>query len=502
MKAINLKTLIDSYESLSQSTLSSYLSIYGIRIAEKGKNDGIKAHEFDVIKSFVSQFDDKESRMSLLDNFYVGYKIPQIGKEFDLLRINKDSVVNVELKSEANEEKILTQLRRNEYYLKFLDKRIVLFTYVQNTNTLYQLNHTGCLETTTFDVLSDELLKENGEIGYIDSLFNPSNYLVSPFNSTEKFMGGEYFLTTQQEEIEAQISKVLDSPKFEVVALTGSAGTGKTLLTYDIAKKLRERGEEVLILHCGILNEGQKRLRDEYGWSIYSAKSIDSDLNLSKVNTIIIDEAQRIRTRQFDLLVAKAKEQNLKMLFSYDEKQYLRNEEKSIGISDKVSALTQMVFKLTDKIRTNKEIASFIASLFDSQKNLVNIEYPNIDIYYCSTAGDVVALSKALSDKGWKVPRYTPGTHSTFRYEAYEIKGADSAHSVIGQEFDKVVAVIDDTFKYHDSGQLIASDPYYSQRQMLYQILTRVRLKLSIIILNNEPMLERCLKILNSGRCF
>lgn len=495
MKAINLKTLIDSYESLSQSILSSYLSIYGIRIAEKGKNDGIKAHEFDAIKSFVSQFDDKESRMSLLDNFYVGYKIPQIPKEFDLLRINKDSVVNVELKSEANEEKILTQLRRNEYYLKFLDKRIVLFTYVQNTNTLYQLNQTGCLETTTFDVLSDELLKENREIGYIDSLFNPSNYLVSPFNNTEKFIENEYFLTNQQEEIEAQIFKVLNSPKFEIVALTGSAGTGKTLLTYDIAKKLRERRKEVLILHCGKLNEGQQMLRDRYKWNICQAKYIKKD-DLCKYRVVIVDESQRVHKRQFDLLVTTAKEQNLKILFSYDEKQYLRNEEKSIGISDRVSALTQMVFKLTDKIRTNKEIASFIVSLFDSQKNLGNIEYPNIDIYYCSTAKDVIALSKSLLGKGWKVPIYTPGIYSAYRYQVYGVQGEDSAHSVIGQEFDKVVAVIDDTFKYDDSGQLIASNPYYSQRQMLYQILTRVRLKLSIIILNNEPMLERCLKIL------
>lgn len=497
MKAINLKTLIDSYESLSKDTLTRYFSIYGIRLAEEGKNDGIKAREFDVIKSFVSQFDDKESRMSLLDNFYVGYKIPQIGKEFDLLRINKDSVVNVELKSEANEEKILTQLRRNEYYLKFLDKRIVLFTYVQKTNTHYQLNGTGCLETTTFDILSNELLKENREIGNIDNLFNPSNYLVSPFNNTEKFIADEYFLTGQQEEIEAQIFKMLDSPKFEVVALTGSAGTGKTLLTYDIAKKLRERGEEVLILHCGILNEGQKMLRDRYGWSICYAGSINS-LDFSKFNVIIVDESQRIWTWQFELLVGRAKEHNIKILFSYDEKQYLHDDERKRDIPNRVSAILtrKPIFRLTDKIRTNKEIASFIGCLFDRQKSLSNKKYPNIDIYYCSTAGDVVALSKALSDKGWKVPKYTPGIYSEYPYEVYGVQGEDSAHSVIGQEFGKVVAVIDDTFKYNDSGQLIASNPYYSQRQMLYQILTRVRLKLSIIILNNEPMLERCLKIL------
>lgn len=221
-------------------------------------------------------------------------------------------------------------------------------------------------------------------------------------------------------------------------------GQERHCLQYDIAKKLRERGEEVLILHSGILNEGQRVLRDEYRWNIHYAGSLNF-LDLSKFNVVIVDESQRIWMWQFELLVGRAKEHNIKILFSYDEKQYLHKDEKDRAVPNIVLVQTQATFKLTDKIRTNKEIASFIASLFDSQKNLSNMEYPNIDIYYCSTAGDVVALSKALSDKGWKVPRYTPGTRSIFNYQAYGVQGEDSAHSVIGQEFDKVVAVIDTT---------------------------------------------------------
>ncbi|EUJ18396.1 hypothetical protein MAQA_09229 [Listeria aquatica FSL S10-1188] len=39
--------------------------------------------------------------------FFLGYKIPQIGEEFDLLRLGKNYHLNIELKSEASEEKIL-----------------------------------------------------------------------------------------------------------------------------------------------------------------------------------------------------------------------------------------------------------------------------------------------------------------------------------------------------------------------------------------------------------
>ena len=55
----------------------------------------------------------------------------------------------------------------------------------------------------------------------------------------------------------------------------------------------------------------------------------------------------------------------------------------------------------------------------------------------------------------------------------------------------------DDSFKYNSQGDLIADNTYYSQRQMLYQIITRTRKKLHIVIIDNEVMLDRCIDILN-----
>ena len=209
------------------------------------------------------------------------------------------------------------------------------------------------LTSVSRDELYKELIKDCDEFDDINKLFNPSNYLISPFNSTKKFMEEEYFLTEHQEEIRTNVMKVVETSTTEFMALTGAAGTGKTLLTYDIAKELRNKGKRVLIVHCAQLNSGQ-----------------------------------------------------------------------SI------------------------------------------------------------------------IPKYTPGTHSTFCYEENGTVEEESAHAVIGQEFDKVVAIIDNSFRYDGDGKLIANNEYYSQRQMLYQILTRTRQRLYVIILNNEPMLKRCLEIL------
>lgn len=495
MKTINLKNLVDSYKSLSIETLSSYLGFYGIELAEKGKNCGLSANELDCMTSFIELFKPTHDSISLLDNFFVGYIIPQIGKEFDLLRFNKTSVVNIELKSKASEEKILKQLKRNRYYLQFLDKEVSLFTYIQETEKLYMLDKEQ-LTPVSFDDLYKELIKDCDEFDDINKLFNPSNYLISPFNSTKKFMEEEYFLTEHQEEIRTNIMKVVDKPTTEFIALTGAAGTGKTLLTYDIAKELRNKGKQVLIVHCAQLNSGQSMLQENYGWDICMAKMIGYKV-LTEYDIIIVDEAQRIYQAQFNDIKVNAEEKKMKCIFSFDEKQYLRNNEKSRNIAGQISEiLTQPIYKLTDKIRTNKEIASFIKPLFDRNEKINHFKNTNIELCYCSQKQEVILLSRHLQEKGWKIPKYTPGTISTFCYQGYGTANEESAHEVIGQEFDKVVAIIDNNFGYDEGGKLIANNRYYSQRQMLYQILTRTRQKLYVIILNNEPMLKRCLEIL------
>jgi len=63
-----------------------------------------KQHEIDSISTFVDEILSISPNLALLDNFYYSFIIPQIGKEFDLLRINNEKIINIELKSTAIEE--------------------------------------------------------------------------------------------------------------------------------------------------------------------------------------------------------------------------------------------------------------------------------------------------------------------------------------------------------------------------------------------------------------
>ena len=96
----------------------------------------LKLHEIGCLNRFCDILRAHGCDISDFDGFFVGYTIGQIGKEFDLLSFGPEYTINIELKSELKpaekKEKILKQLRKNNYYLKFLGRTLQLFTYVDN----------------------------------------------------------------------------------------------------------------------------------------------------------------------------------------------------------------------------------------------------------------------------------------------------------------------------------------------------------------------------------
>ena len=494
MKPINVLSIIQGHRNLSTPLFQKLMTCYGIDPIK-----GIRDYEIDGIESLFAELFKCNSDVSCSDSFYLGFSIPQIGKEFDLLRFGKEYIINIEIKSEFNFDKIYKQQIRNNYYLSFLKKEIYIYTYVSSENKLFRLVHSpinSSIQEVNISELSEKLLSQSViTFNDIDTVFNPSDYLISPFNSTDKFIGGNYFLTIQQEKIYNEIQDILSDPDSNFVAITGNAGTGKTLLTYHIAKEYIQKGLNVLILHCAQLNTGHHKLINNWGWNICMTRCAP---NYTDYDLIIVDEAQRMYPTQFTKLVEAIKSTNMKCIFSYDAKQYLSERERRYDIKNKIETeLGCSPFKLTDKIRTNKEISYFIKQLFNKNRNDVKVEYLNITFDYCKDSESAKALLNLMHQKNWKTPNYTPGTRTFFSYEKYKSDDSDSAHSVIGQEFENVVIVIDKTFNYNPSGELVANNNYYSQKQMLYQIITRAVKKLHIIILDNETMLDRCIQILS-----
>lgn len=482
-KTVDLNSLIAIFKKLDSVSAKMFLNIHNCQIRET---------EVQQINSLVNNFKKSQTRLS---NFYVGYKIPQIPKEFDLLRFGSDSIINIELKSDFNVDKIKKQLLENRYYLSLLGCPIYSYTYSEETNFLYKLDDEDQLIDVDYLELEELILSQKiVDIPNIDLLFNPKNYLVSPFNNHEKFIKGEYFLTEQQDGYKK--SFITKSPQFTII--DGNPGTGKTLLLYDLAKTMIGSGNDVLIIHCGILNQGHEQLKVNQKWNIIPPKEV-SLIEIYQPSIIFVDETQRFYPHQLKHVIDYVNENNIRAVFSIDPKQILSVEERNHNNYNELISLPDNLFiKLTSKIRSNIELRSFIKGFFNVNYLHQCQNLDNISINYFDDISQARNYAITMKENDWTIIDYTQQRYNGEHIDEMCLDIGLNTHNVLGQEFDKVLVVIGPAFYYDESGSLSTKVAnHFDPERMIYQSITRTRQKLSIVIVNNPEFLNTILSSLN-----
>ena len=478
------------------------------------------ASEMEVFCQFVELLTNQglsEMEISQFSDYFVfGYEIPQIGKEFDLIRMGDNYNINIELKSNTTVIEQEDQLKKNRYYLNFLTVPTYYFSFSPEINSYreYDSKNDKFLPVDFkkfWEVVSNQKVRELPRKA-IDNFFAVSNYLVSPFNNTEKFMKSEYFLTGHQEEI---VKEVLLG-KYRVYAIKGNPGTGKTLLTYHLARQFISQDKKIVILHGGNLNAGHLKL-NEYDFNILPAKDFRKAIdNINNYEVIILDESQRLWSYQVKQL-KKAIEENPTKIFllSMDAKQILGPKEDERLAEEIFEYIKKSnigkTFSLKDKIRSNKELSEFIKLLIkvpvgDDKKKIAN-QNRNIQIKYFSNRKDADDYIRCIEDNDeWQVLTYTK-SNPKYKKDSHLNKMIDAglnSHEAIGQEFDKVLIPMDDNFQYSLSEQdgkkfefLQTSESYYRIDKMFYQNITRTRTHLQLVIIENFPLYKKITDLLD-----
>ena len=491
MKAINLRSYSDAYNSLESHRFHKYLLYFGITVKEQESID-INKIITEILKNDILSVQTSE--------FFIGYTIPQISKEFDLLRFGNNFTLNIEVKNKSSLSRIQKQLSKNRYYLQALACPVKSFTYVAESNEVYTLSENGNLVKTNIETLIDAIKEQDVKlITDINALFRPSEYLVSPLNATSKFIGGNYFLNDSQLTARDEAIHIIDNDTLPFIAVEGKPGTGKTLLTFDIAKYFIGKGWNVCIIHCGILSEGHYILGQNPGWKVYPAKNIETVITSQRFDLIVVDETQRIYSSQLESIITNVTTNKTNCIFSYDREQIFTTEEQFRDTAGAIEQLQHKKFTLKEKIRTNKEIAAFISNLFNKRNVSPNIDYMNIHLQYFDSESACKYSLNQLRKKDWEVINYTSSNRFFLSYDKYQV-GTRNAHKVIGQEYDRVAVVINQHFSYNPEGKLISrresNAPKYRLDKMLYQMLTRARQEITVIVYKNPDILEACLKIL------
>ena len=424
------------------------------------------------------------------DGFFFSYTIEHIGKEFDLLKLSSDGeyAVNIELKSEnIGTERIKKQLEQNRYYLSNAIHRIYSFTYVMGTGELYTLNDRNYLRQCSFsdltEVLCRPVLQEYLEEG-IDRFFRSSNYLISPVADPERFLQGQYFLTNQQYQFKQMILEHLQTKELPVISITGIAGTGKTLLLFDLAVSL-SRKNRVLLLHAGQLRMGHHvinaRLKNV---DIASAAAEEPAAELSAYSFVMIDEADYLSQGLLTHYLEMAKRSKIPVILAYDPHQLLSElfpEEQENVLEETMKAASTLSLAFSGNIRINRPVLSFLRTLLHLNDHAGHPDYSCVDVLFAPTEEDLRRLVRYHTDRGYQL--------------ITRLSGLEREDTVIAQEYCKVIMVLDQNCYYDESDRLCVADGKDTTIRLLYEGFSRTREKLCLVIVGNEKLYEQILSI-------
>ena len=502
----------------------------------------VKKWEFESLCVFMNRLEEKDIH-SRSYNFYYSFVLPKLGKEFDLLRISDDCIINIELKSEAvSESAIKKQLMQNRYYLSMLEKPIYSYTYISNKNRLVRLSNTDKIVDTEWDILVDNLSRQDDIYdGNIEELFKEDKYIISPLTDPDRFLRKDYFLTSQQKDIENKILLHLKDNQYSVQGFSGSPGTGKSLLLYDIAMKLSNK-DYVCLLHLGEaplelvkLNSRLKRVdfwcvnveMDTVNYVGENAlvenavpvndavekavvennaengivnngkggeciEEIDVDeIDLDKYSVICVDEAHRITKDILTRICTKAYSAKIPVIFSYATESVLLGTQKAELGSALIESIDSFEkYQLTNRIRVNSEISSFVHSIIAPNQHIHRDKYPSINIAYANNIQEAMVIINNYNLKG-----YTYIYDRRLHNEMSSCQSVD-VKSAVCKEFERVIMLIDESFYYNDSNLLVASNDSNETNtkiRCLYHGLSRAKEKVALVILDNMEVFERIL---------
>ena len=436
----------------------------------------MKEWELESMRALVERLELHMQDVSALRLFY-SFQIPRLGKEFDLLQIRENQIINIELKSGAvSEEAIQKQLIQNRYYLSALSKPIQSYTYISSQNRLMRLtNHDHVIEAS-WNQLCAALQKEGKDYsGDIENLFRAEWYLFSPLTEPNRFLNKEYFLTAQQRDIKRQILKKIREEQTGYFSFSGLPGTGKTLLLYDIAMKLSNR-QQVCIIHCGeagkkweILHKRLQRI------DFLSDNQLETQFSLEDYHAILVDEAHLLSVEKLNVLLNMSEDRPI--IFSSDSEEMISPKEMDQSTMKRMQELPNLqTFRLTNRIRTNAELSSFIQNMMHLPVRKNQNGYPHVSVVYANDTKEADTLVQDYIRQG---------------YQYFSQMGNAELRITAVRDTEQMVVMLDERYYYDEDQYLRSRNPMQngqSEVRRLFHLLNQAKENLAFVVKENETL--------------
>ena len=179
------------------------------------------------------------------------------------------------------------------------------------------------------------------------------------------------------------------------------------------------------------------------------------------------------------------------VIFSSDSEDVISSEEMDKGNIKKLENQTDIkVFRLTNRIRTNAELSTFIQNMMHLPPRMNSRGYPHIFVVY---ANDDVEAENLLSD-------YIKQGYQWIEIEESERQEAQADLKMQAvRDMDKIVLLLDERYYYDEEGYLRAAcfmKNGSSYVRKIFHRLNHAKESIALVVKNNEKVYNTLLELL------
>jgi len=441
-----------------------------------------------------------------IDGWYLGTDI-RVVPDFDVLRFTDEVITNIELKhttfESTDKNRLMKKFKSQKHILQLFKIQFQNFVFFAENREFfyYELENDILKKISIQEFVKLSGTYYNSRENRIDDL-TPKEYLISPLDDMDNFFDGVYYLTHEQQSI---VDKIIS--KNGIFGVTGIPGSGKTLIAYDLLRRI-DGNAKVLMIFCGKLREQHKEMETRFSSiKFLSTKDVEEE-TLNGYDYVILDESQRIYSEKFSLIRGwgERNAQDKTIVYFFDCEQILSPKDIGIMLNSYFTTLQNdgkgEYLKLSENIRSNKYIASFVKQLQNLSKCPKNdidiLELRNkIEVRFFSNADSAKPWIKSLQKQGYSFIAPTGDRYNIASVDEFIDVIYMNTHNVIGSEVDYVVTYIDSNVYYSNRGILNkANREYYHLEKEIYVNISRAREKLALAIIGNHDVYSAIMEVI------
>ena len=214
-----------------------------------------------------------------------------------------------------------------------------------------------------------------------------------------------------------------------------------------------------------------------------------SDIFLESYSAILVDEAHLLSMEQLKILEERKKQ--IPVIFSSDTEDMISPEELDREIPQRLAGLPDVQsFHLTNRIRTNAELSSFIQNMMDLSRRKGKNGYPNIEVVYANDDTEAAYLLQGYMRQGYLMD-------SDVRDVNRLAVVMDERYYYDEDSYLRTREICEDTYEdtYETTCTTMCRDRKSDVRILFHQ-LNQAKEKLAIVIKDNPEVYDTILNLL------